>query len=105
MTTNNPASPREELVSLRDCPPGPFLFEGRLGFKTEYMAMEADGPVNIPGDQVRWKMGRSPDVYVMASGECFWGGAKTREERDALMVTPVEVEPVKAASPEGADPK
>lgn len=60
--------------TLNDCPPGLFIMGNCLGFKSEYR--------NDSG---------SPDAYVVASGEFFWGGAKTREERDALMVTPVEL--------------
>lgn len=59
---------------LDQCPPGLLLFGGCLVFKSEYRGSEG-----------------TPDAYVVASGEFFWGGAKTRKERDALMVTPVEV--------------
>lgn len=55
--------------TLAECPPGLFLFGGCLGFRSEY----------------------GTDAYVVSSGEAFWGGAKTKEERDALMVTPVEI--------------
>lgn len=80
-----------ELVTLRDCPPGPFLHDGVLGFKTEYGAVEIVGSSNVPGSELRWRVGNGPDVYVMASGETYWGGAKTRVERDGLLVTPVDV--------------
>lgn len=66
-------------VTLAACPPGPFLFGNILGFKTEYPLDLAEGPRGMP------------DAYCMESGECFWGGAETHEERAALLVTPVDV--------------
>jgi hypothetical protein len=79
------------LVSLAECPPGPFLFEGTLGFKTEYGATRAIGPVNVPGDQIRWIVTDWPDAYCMESGEYFWGGTTSHEERARLLVEPVDV--------------
>jgi len=79
-----------EPVTLADCPPGLFRFgEGRsvsLGFKTEYgmIGGEAVGP------DVVFKVTNWPDAYVLASGEFFWGGVTTHEERAALMVTPID---------------
>lgn len=94
----------EKLVALAQCPPGPFVFEmdGRqvLGFKTEYGSMETVGPVDVPGSQIRWRVGRWPDAYVMESGEVFWGGTKTQEERAALLVRPCDVR----ATPADAEP-
>lgn len=60
--------------TLAECPPGLFLFGNCLGFKSEYSTNE--GKI---------------DAFVVASGEFFWGGAKTNEERNILMVTPVEL--------------
>lgn len=80
-----------DAVTLAECPPGPFLFNGRLGFKTEYGAMETVGPTDVPGPALRWTVGNRPDAYCMDSGEYFWGGTSSKEERDALLVTPVEV--------------
>ncbi len=60
-------------TTLADCPPGLFLFVDCLGFKSEY---HSDGRV---------------EAFVVSSGEYFWGGAKTHEEREALMVHPVEL--------------
>lgn len=57
-------------VSLSECRPGLFLFEKCLGFKSEY----------------------GNDAFVVSSGEYFWGGAKSREDRDALRVVPVEID-------------
>jgi len=59
---------------LDQCPPGLFIAGDCLGFKSEYR--------NEKG---------TCEAYVVASGEFFWGGAKTAEDREALIVTPVEV--------------
>lgn len=60
--------------SLAACPPGLFLFNDCLGFKTEYAMTD----------------GRS-EAFVVASGEYFAGGATSKEEREALLVHPVEI--------------
>lgn len=60
--------------TLAECPPGLFLFGDCLGFKSEYRS--DTGKV---------------EAFVVDSGEYFWGGAKTSEEREALMVHPVEL--------------
>lgn len=52
--------------SLKECPPGFFMFKNDLCFKTEYGENE---------------------VYC-SSGETFWGGAKTKEEIAELLVQP-----------------
>lgn len=70
----------DEMMELRECPPGPFLFNGSLGFKTEYAE-------EIPAGSKKWW----PGAYCMESGEFFWGGVSTHEERAKLMVQPVEV--------------
>ena len=54
-------------ISLKDCPPGLFVFNGTLGVKDEY---------------------RNPPICA-DTGEAFWGGAKTAAERDMLTVQPV----------------
>ena len=59
---------------LDECPPGLFLAGNCLGFKSEYR--------NDKG---------ACEAFVVASGEFFWGGAKSAEDREALMVTPVEI--------------
>lgn len=61
-------------LQLRQCPPGLFLFGNCLGFKTEY----------------RTESGRT-EAFVVESGESFQGGAKSSEDREALMVIPVEI--------------
>lgn len=59
---------------LDQCPPGLFIFGNCLGFKSEYATTD----------------GR-PEAFVVASGEFFQGGAASSDERNALMVTPVEI--------------
>jgi hypothetical protein len=77
------------LVTLGACPPGLFQTPyGVWGFKTEYRAMETVGPVDVPGDEIRFRVGRWSECYVVASGEAFWGGVTTHEEREALLVRP-----------------
>ncbi len=80
-------------VSLAECPPGPFMFEGSLGFRTEYGAMRTVGPVDVPGDQIRWTVSRWPDAYCLDTGEAFWGGAATQEARASLIVQPMAAIP------------
>lgn len=62
----------DDLVRLGDCPPGLFLFNGHLGFKSEY---------------------GGNDVFCADSGEYFWGGAADNVARDALMVLPLAIVP------------
>ncbi|SEM55320.1 hypothetical protein SAMN05192583_0603 [Sphingomonas gellani] len=69
-----------ERVSLGNCPPGPFIFNGTLGFKTEY------GPT---------------DAYCMGTGEAFWGGTTDKIARAALLVQPVEVAALSPATDKG----
>ncbi len=76
-------------MTLAECPPGPFLFNGSLGFRTEYGAMRVTGPVDVPGDQIRWSVSRWPDAYCLDSGEFFWGGVVTHEDRARLLVQPL----------------
>jgi hypothetical protein len=55
--------------TLAECPPGFFEFKGSFGLKSEYGPLEA----------------------FCDSGEAFWGGAKTTDERRALLVQPCAV--------------
>jgi hypothetical protein len=64
-----------KLVTLAECPPGAFMFNGHMGFKTEY----------------RLEGGRT-EAYCMSSGECFIGGAESSEAREELLVYPVNAE-------------
>lgn len=66
-----------DAVRLDECPPGLFMFDGTLCFRSEYTTT-LDNPRRY-----------QPDAYVVETGEYFWGGAKTTEERSALMVVPV----------------
>jgi len=73
----------EEYVTLAECPPGLFIFNGHfgephLGFKSEY------------GNE---------DVFCAESGERFWGGATTKKQRAGLLVRPIEAEKLLAAHP------
>lgn len=61
-------------MRLRDVPVGLFLFEDTLCLMTEYS-----------------NEGCGREAYIVSSGETFWGGAKSKEERANLDVTPVTV--------------
>lgn len=76
-----------EPCTLRECPPGAFMFQGRLGFKTEYGA--AILGTNERGLQ-EFVISEWPDAYCMDSGEFFWGGTSTHADRAMLIVQPVE---------------
>lgn len=65
---------------LIDAPVGLFLYDGCMVLKTEYNTI-TDGKI-------------TPDCYIVSSGEYFWGGVETIEERNALEVTPVEAKTV-----------
>ena len=68
-----------EQVTLIMCPPGLFLFEGSICLKTEY-------GTEAPEGSGQWW----PEAYCGDSGEFFWGGTKTHEERAKLMVIPID---------------
>jgi len=73
-----------EMVELCQCPPGLFLFEGMLGFRSEY-STEVHGRYQA-------------DAYVVETGEYFWGGTKGDvAARDRLMVQPVGYDMLTAA--------
>jgi hypothetical protein len=55
---------------LIDCPPGFFIFDGSLCFKSEYK--DEIGQI---------------EVYC-SSGECFWGGTHDNDARSKLIVQP-----------------
>ena len=64
-------------MRLIDAPVGLFVSkEGEMCLKTEYIA--------------DWGV----EAYIVSSGETFWGGAKTAEERNNLEVTPIDAVPV-----------
>lgn len=62
--------PLDFEVDLLDCPPGFFVFEGRLCLKTEYGRCE----------------------IFNSAGETFWGGTSTNEDRHKLKVIPAGFE-------------
>lgn len=72
-----------ELVTLADCPPGLFLYNGTIHLKTEYSE-------ELPPGGGRWW----PLAYVGASGEFFWGGATTHEARAKLIVQPLDADAI-----------
>lgn len=95
---DEPKTPTEQaegavLVSLAECPPGLFRHGDTLGFKSEYGAMEPAG-TNFK----TWTVGNQPDAYCADTGEYFWGGTKTKEDRAALMVEPVSLQAPTPAS-------
>lgn len=64
--------------TLDQCPPGLFLFDGSLGFKSEYSTKnDRAGKYQC-------------DAFVVASGEYFWGGTSDVDARAKLIVEPVE---------------
>jgi hypothetical protein len=79
-----------DLVTLAECPPGVFEFEGSLGFKTEYGATLPVPPHDVPGSQVKWQVTHWPEAYCLESGEAFWGGTKTQEDKAQLLVRPMD---------------
>lgn len=80
-----------EACTLADCPPGLFLFNGTLGFKSEY--------ITTLENPRRYQC----DAYVVESGEYFHGGAKDTQERAALIVTPIRTGQLIHAQPSGPD--
>jgi len=74
-----------EPVTLAECPPGLFLWNGTLGFKSEYGAMEPIG-----SNFKTWKVGSRADAYCADSGEYFWGGTSNHADRDKVLVVPVD---------------
>lgn len=74
--------------TLRGCPPGFFVHGETVGLKTEYGAMESDGPMGSCGTELHWICGGGVDAYC-DSGERFCGGVRSREEAEALLVQPV----------------
>lgn len=68
------------LARFDECPPGLFLWGGRLNLMTEY------SEVTQRGEILR-------HAYLCSSGEAFWGGTNLIEVRNALKVQPLP-EPV-----------
>lgn len=85
-------------VTLAECPPGLFLWNGTLGFKSEYGAME---PVGISPHHQQWKVGNRADAYCADSGEYFWGGTSNHDDRAKLLVYPVSADAVAMVASHG----
>ena len=65
-------------IKLINAPAGLFDIDGVLVLKTEYSTQHEDGAI-------------TPDCYIVDSGEDFWGGVDSVEERNNLMVTPIDM--------------
>jgi hypothetical protein len=65
-------------IKLINAPVGLFDIDGVLVLKTEYSTQHEDGAI-------------TPDCYIVDSGEYFWGGVDSVEERNNLMVTPIDM--------------
>ena len=65
-------------IKLINAPVGLFDIDGELVLKTEYSTQHEDGAI-------------TPDCYIVGSGEYFWGGVDSVEERNNLMVTPIDM--------------
>lgn len=84
-------------VTLAECPPGLFLFEGSLCFKSEYGAME---PADTTNGKF-WKVGNRADAYCADSGEYFWGGTSNHDDRAKLLVYPIDADIVAMVASHG----
>ena len=94
----NPRPPMTEITpealeacTLADCPPGLFMFNGMMGFKSEYTTT-LENPRRY-----------QCDAYVVESGEYFHGGAKSTQDRAALIVIPLRTGQLILAQPSGDD--
>ena len=65
-------------IKLIDAPIGLFEVDGILVLKTEYSTRHEDGTI-------------TPDCYIIESGEYFWGGVDSAEERNNLEVARVDM--------------
>ena len=65
-------------IKLIDAPIGLFEVDGILVLKTEYSTRHENGTI-------------TPDCYIIESGEYFWGGVDSVEERNNLEVAPVDM--------------
>lgn len=61
--------PKDFPCKLGEMEPGLFLFEGTFGLKADY----------------------ANEYFICDGGSAFWGGTSSNEERDQLIVTPVEI--------------
>lgn len=63
--------PNGWVCTLKECPPGHFVFADSLCFKTEYTS--SNGNIEVFNE----------------AGEVFWGGKNLPFERDKIIVQPV----------------
>ena len=68
-------------VKLSNAPVGLFDYDGTICLKTEYGKVVTDEKGSFV----------APNTYIVDTGECFWGGAKTSRERNDLLVTPLYI--------------
>lgn len=66
--------PQKRRVRLNACPVGLFLHGQTLAVMTEYFSYP-----NLVYQR---------DAYLVESGEYFWGGTKTTQDRAKLLVNP-----------------
>lgn len=64
--------------TLSECPPGLFVFNDIVGFKSEYGARDESGRIYS-------------EVFCADTGEYFWGGTSDKYKRELLVVQPVVV--------------
>lgn len=83
-------------VTLAECPPGLFFWNGTLGFKSEYGAMEPVG-----SNFKTWKVGSRADAYCADSGEYFWGGTSNHDDRAKVLVMPIDAATVAMVASHG----
>lgn len=83
-------------VTLAECPPGLFFWNGTLGFKSDYGAMEPVG-----SNFKTWKMGSRADAYCADSGEYFWGGTSNHDDRAKVLVMPIDAATVAMVASHG----
>jgi len=60
--------------TLAECPPGLFVFNDKVGLKSEYRSESGD-----------------METFCGDSGEYFWGGVHDPSEKAKLILQPVEV--------------
>lgn len=61
------------MLPLCECPEGPFLFEGLVGFKSEYG--DNNGTIHAYNE----------------AGEMFWAGTSTPREQRRILVQPLRI--------------
>lgn len=77
------------MVRLIDAPVGLFRHNNTLVMKTEYSTPH---PSEDGTDY-------TPDCYIVSSGEYFWGGVHSAEERNEILVEPIPLHRVYIMGP------